>query len=80
MKTLLFISLFSLVTTVSAATGSVTWGGGAYRGFNSTTKHFELVPQCFPYTTLVKFLLGDIADIYKNQQDCREKRLIDFGF
>lgn len=54
-------------------------GGWPSRWFNLTTKQWDMIPQCFPYTWLVQFYKGNIFDIYINQENCRKQRFIDFG-
>lgn len=66
------------VSTGSISTPSVIGGGGIIRGFNYTTSQYKMVPQCFPWTWLDLFRVGNISAIYENQKVCREDRAIDF--
>lgn len=81
MKILLtiIVAVLATVSTVSAAAEPVTGGGGPLAAFNFTTNKVELVPQCFPWTFYSSFLVGNIGDIYTNQEACRAKRFADFG-
>lgn len=66
-------------TGVVIISTSQKWAGWPARGFNLTTKQWDMIPQCFPYTWLVQFYKGNIFDIYINQENCRKQRFIDFG-
>lgn len=66
-------------STWTTLTTSVIGGGGVTRGFNVTTKQYELVPQCFPWAWLVDFYKGNIFMIYENQKACQKQRSVDFG-
>lgn len=66
------------LTGVTLPTSTVG-GGGITRGFNLTTKQYELVPQCFPWAWLLDFYKGNIFMIYENQKACQKQRSVDFG-
>lgn len=82
-------TLSGTTSTGSTSTGTTSTGvvvstsskgaGGPTRGYNMTTKQFDLGPQCFPWAWLLDFYKGNIFMIYENQRSCREQRLIDFG-
>lgn len=81
----LFVALIATSTVTYGADPVITpvcptcGPGGGNPVYNYTTKRMELWPQCFPYVWFTQYQAGNIADMYRNQDACRAKRLIDFG-
>ena len=74
----LIVALLS-VLSVSAVSASTIGGGGPTVALNQTSGVYEMVPQCFPWAFRKAFLIGDVFNVFDNQQICRENRKIDFG-
>lgn len=83
----LIVAAAAMIATSASAAGSCPsysgepCPGGPTRGYNVTTKQWEMVPQCFPWVWLSEYYKGNIFSMYENQNACRAQRAIDFpGF